>query len=264
MTRVVGTLATGAPIVEDLLPAGGVAPYRYMGDLIQPQGLVLHDTETPPPGEYGPGATAEAIRNGFLNSHNSAHVVVDWEKALVLVPWEPGQAREAFHAKDPVNSHFLGVELCTAPNDRSRALKAYHNWTAMAAHMMAAYRWPATPGITGATYSGNRLNDVCLSGACHPSARLWTHNWVSYAEATGCLYPGYFVAGKTPTTHTDPVGYLASIDITPEQMQRDIALQTGFNPSLPLTPVLVGVGTALVVFKHAAIAKALAGLLGGL
>lgn len=66
-------------------------------------GVVLHETATP-------GATAESEFNYFNNNKvgASAHAFVDWTNTVQTIPWN----EKAWHAKEPANSMFIGIEMC--------------------------------------------------------------------------------------------------------------------------------------------------------
>lgn len=68
-----------------------------------PIGVVLHETATP-------GATAQAEYSYFNNTKvgASAHAFVDWDETIQTIPWD----EVAWHAKEPANSMFIGIEMC--------------------------------------------------------------------------------------------------------------------------------------------------------
>lgn len=70
---------------------------------LKPQGIVLHDTDTP-------GATADSERKYFQNQAPgaSAHVFVDWEQIVQIIPFN----EKAWHAGPTANKRYIGIELC--------------------------------------------------------------------------------------------------------------------------------------------------------
>ncbi|MDI3341841.1 MAG: N-acetylmuramoyl-L-alanine amidase [Sphaerobacter sp.] len=190
-------------IREALIPVG--SPVGRGGQPLEPQGLVLHATA-----DYE--ATAQDIRDYWarLRSPNraNAHLIADWTEVVECVPWEPGKCEKAWHAGEPANSRFIGIELCQS-RDKAKADAAYRNWVAAAATVLRAYGWPADRD------------------------HVWTHRRVSQ-ELGG-------------TTHTDPDGYLAEIGKSVDQAIDDIgeALKAMAQPQQPqptagLTPILHG------------------------
>jgi N-acetylmuramoyl-L-alanine amidase CwlA len=69
----------------------------------KPVGVVLHETATP-------GATASAEFKYFNSAARgaSAHAFVDWTETIQMIPWD----EVAWHAKEPANSQFIGIEMC--------------------------------------------------------------------------------------------------------------------------------------------------------
>lgn len=189
-------------IREALIPVG--KPVGRSGAPLKPQGLVLHSTDDP-------GATAQMIRDYFarLEAPNraNAHIVVDWQEAVVCVPWEPGKAEVAWHAGPTANTRFLGIELCES-RDKAQALAAYRNWIQMAATICKAYGWQPQDRVT-----------------------IWSHAEVS--------------ATWHETSHTDPIGYLKGLGISWEQVLNDIrealkAMQSaGQAPTQPKSPASI-------------------------
>lgn len=79
----------------------------------KPVGVVLHETATP-------GATAQAEFNYFNNGKRgaSAHGFIDWIEDLQTIPFD----EKGWHAKEPANSMFIGIEMCRpCNNDPKRA-----------------------------------------------------------------------------------------------------------------------------------------------
>ncbi|MBE3590019.1 MAG: N-acetylmuramoyl-L-alanine amidase [Firmicutes bacterium] len=188
-------------IREALIPVGN--PVGRGGEKLQPQGLVLHATA-----DYE--ATAQAIRDYWarLRSPNraNAHLIADWSEVVECVPWEPVKCEKAWHAGEPANSRFIGIELCQS-RDKTKALAAYANWVQAAAMVLHTYGWPAD------------------------AAHLWTHRRVSQ-ELGG-------------THHTDPDGYLQELGKTVADAIHDIgeAIKTVAQPQQTqptggLTPIL--------------------------
>lgn len=83
-------------------------PANVSKQKIKASGVVLHETATP-------GATA-AMEVKAFNSHDwraSAHAFIDWAEDVQTLPWET----KGWHAKEPANSLFVGVEMCRPRND---------------------------------------------------------------------------------------------------------------------------------------------------
>lgn len=75
---------------------------KNSGQKLIPKGIVLHETATP-------GATAQNELSFFsTHSATSAHAFIDWIEDLQIIPWDI----KAWHAKEPANSLFIGVEMC--------------------------------------------------------------------------------------------------------------------------------------------------------
>ena len=68
-----------------------------------PQGITLHETATP-------GATAENSFQYFNREYvgASAHVFVDWNERIQMVPYN----ESAWHAGTTANCRYIGVEMC--------------------------------------------------------------------------------------------------------------------------------------------------------
>ncbi len=68
-----------------------------------PMGAVLHSTDTP-------GATAEDEYRYFSSGYRgaSAHVVIDWNEAVQMIPFD----EQSWHAGTTANSRYIGIELC--------------------------------------------------------------------------------------------------------------------------------------------------------
>lgn len=120
----------GAPsIATELLDMG-----HRSGEALAPTGLVLHSTADP-------GATAEQIRAFFarLQSPNrvNAHLAVDWNVALQLVPY----TEVAWHAGPTANGRFLGMELCET-KDPDQFHTSFLSWIAIAVQLFKTHRWP--------------------------------------------------------------------------------------------------------------------------
>lgn len=82
-------------------------PKNVSKQKIKPIGVVLHETATP-------GATA-ALEVKAFNSHDwghSAHGFIDWTEDVQTLPWDT----KGWHAKEPANSMFIGIEMCR-PHD---------------------------------------------------------------------------------------------------------------------------------------------------
>lgn len=78
---------------------------------IKPVGVVLHETATP-------GAMAASEVRAF-NTHDwkaSAHGFIDWEEDVQTLPWDI----KGWHAKEPANTMFIGIEMCRPHNGDPR------------------------------------------------------------------------------------------------------------------------------------------------
>jgi N-acetylmuramoyl-L-alanine amidase len=75
--------------------------------VLKPRGIALHETATS-------GATAENEHKYFNGAERnaSAHAFVDWNSIIQTIPWN----EKAWHACEPANSMFIGIELCHATN----------------------------------------------------------------------------------------------------------------------------------------------------
>lgn len=75
---------------------------KYSKYKLNAEGIVLHDTATP-------GATAQNEFEFFSRyTGANAHAFIDWIQDLQIIPWD----HQAWHAKDPANQKFIGVEMC--------------------------------------------------------------------------------------------------------------------------------------------------------
>ncbi len=130
------------------------------GTPLRPQGLVLHSTADP-------GATAREVRAYFegqalrfaalqpgsafgedmlafaSGADASAHAVVDWAEAIVLVPLD----EVAWHAGHTANGLFLGMELCET-HDPAQFHDSFLRWIDGARELFALYGWPVVDGQT--------------------------------------------------------------------------------------------------------------------
>ena len=79
-----------------------IAKNRSVYPLV-PQGITLHETATP-------GATAENSFQYFNREYvgASAHVFVDWNERIQMVPYN----ESAWHAGTTANCRYIGVEMC--------------------------------------------------------------------------------------------------------------------------------------------------------
>lgn len=158
---------------ERLLPVGekGNRP----GTPLQPIGLVIHTTANP-------GASAENHYKYWSSGYraSSAHIVVDWELALTLVPWQPGRAEVAWHAGAQANTRFLGMEICES-NDPAQAQRAIDNAAEVAAQVLRAWGWGTERLIAHAQVAW------WLGGTDHqdplPYLARWNRTWADFVAA---------------------------------------------------------------------------------
>lgn len=73
------------------------------GTKLKPQGIVVHETSNP-------GATAQNHYNYWNSKYrgSSAHVVLDWNEIIQLIPYN----EVSWHAGRTANLRFIGIELC--------------------------------------------------------------------------------------------------------------------------------------------------------
>lgn len=115
------------------------------GDRFIPRGLVIHSTANP-------GASARENANYFdqvlpPEKRGSAHLVVDWQEALTLIPWRSRIAEHAWHAGDSANQRFLGMEICETI-DPVLFDRVWANAIDAAAQVLTAYRWATDALLT--------------------------------------------------------------------------------------------------------------------
>jgi len=87
------------------------------GTIIKARGIVLHETAN-----FGVGAYNHAVYFNNPAVKASAHVVVDWEDVIQLIPFN----EIAWHAGKTANLNYIGVEMCHAEN-KERFDIVYHN-----------------------------------------------------------------------------------------------------------------------------------------
>lgn len=127
------------------------------------QGVVAHDTENNE-------ATAQANRDYFNRAgvDASAHLIVDWNEIIECIPWERGEAEQAWHAGPTANSMYVGIELCTT-KDPDKFAASFGRYLYAIARVLDEYGLKTGPG-------------------------LWSHKGVAEKWHE--------------TNHTDPYGYL--------------------------------------------------------
>lgn len=147
----------------------------------KPTGIVLHETATQ-------GATAQNEFNYFDKNKvgASAHGFIDWVEDLQFIPWD----EKAWHACEPANSLFLGIEMCRPKdNDPKKKEKMLITYTATVEAFARLYKWVLK--IDKIT------KDNLMS---HDEVRI---KW-----------------GKT--THTDPTSYLKEIGKSMDIFRKDV------------------------------------------
>nr|PZN41347.1 MAG: hypothetical protein DIU70_06660 [Bacillota bacterium] len=175
-------------IEERLLPKGeqGNRP----GTPLSPIGLVIHTTANP-------GADAEVHYRYWSSGYraSSAHIVVDWGRALTLIPWQPGRAEVAWHAGPQANKRFLGLEICES-NDPVQAQRAMENAAEVAAQVLRAWGWGTERLIAHAQVAW------WLGGTDHqdplPYLARWNRTWADFVAAVDRALRGLPAVAPAP------------------------------------------------------------------
>lgn len=156
---------------------------------LNPIGTVLHSTATPGATDYNEFVYFNRAYRGA-----SAHAFVDWDSITQTIPWY----EKAWHAAEPANSMFIGIELCEPrDNDPDRQRKFNEVWKRAVwlfayVHVNLIKR--------GAPRKITKYN-------------LMSHNEVSLKWRN--------------TTHTDPTGYFRKYGKTVDQFRQEV--QTKVN-----------------------------------
>lgn len=150
---------------------------KNSGKRLNPQGIVLHETATP-------GATAQAEYKYFnRETSRSAHAFIDWYEDLQIIPWNV----KAWHAMEPANSVFIGVEMCRPKTHDPEKMKIVY-WATVDA-FARIYRW-------------------ILEEKTVTPENLMTHHEVTLKWKR--------------STHTDPTGLFKEYGYTIEQFRADV------------------------------------------
>lgn len=150
---------------------------KTSGKKFIPVGIVLHETATP-------GATAQAEYKYFCKeTGRSAHAFIDWNEDLQILPWDI----KAWHAKEPANSMFIGIEMCRPKTHDPDKMKVVY-WATVDA-FARLYRWI--------------LNIKTVT-----KDNLMTHHEVSLKWKN--------------TTHTDPTALFKEYGYTVDQFRFDV------------------------------------------
>ena len=164
------------------------------GTPLKPVGMVLHDTATP-------GATAMNERNYFNNNNvkASAHAFVDWNEIVVTIPFN----EVAWHAAQPANSMFLGIEMCVPKPHDAAKFKAVYD---------------ATVGLFADSFI-TKLKVTTVT-----KANLMSHHEVSLKWHN--------------TDHTDPDAFLKEYGKTMDGFRADVqkTINERLNPPEPEPP----------------------------
>jgi len=163
-------------------------------------GMVLHETATQ-------GATAQNEFNYFNKNKvgASAHAFVDWNESVQFIPWD----EQAWHAKNPANQMFIGVEMCRPKDSDPKKLEK----------MNIVYNASIEDFARVFKYILN-INKITKDNLMsHDEVRLKWNN----------------------TTHTDPTSYLKEISKSMDVFRQDVQNklnQLNSEPK-PLSPIAV-------------------------
>jgi len=146
-----------------------------------PIGVVLHETATP-------GATAKNEFNYFNNNKvgASAHGFTDWIEDIQTMPWN----EKGWHAKEPANSKFIGIEMCRPKNDDPNKIEK----------MKLTYQ------CTVEAFA--RLFKYILKIDTVTKDNLMSHDEVRIKWNN--------------TTHTDPTAYLKELKLNMDDFRKDV------------------------------------------
>ena len=147
----------------------------------KPVGIVLHETATP-------GATAQNEYNYFNTGKRgaSAHGFIDWVEDIQTIPW----MEKGWHAKEPANSLFIGIEMCRPENNDPQKIDK----------MIVTY--------LASVNAIARLFFYVLKIKKVTKENLMSHDEVRKKWKN--------------TTHVDPTSYLKEIGKTIDQFRKDV------------------------------------------
>jgi N-acetylmuramoyl-L-alanine amidase CwlA len=152
----------------------------------KPVGVVLHETATP-------GATASAEFKYFNSAARgaSAHAFVDWTETIQMIPWDEA----AWHAKEPANSQFIGIEMCRPKiHDTEKFEIVYNEAVALFSRLF---------------FIVLKINKISKDNLMsHDEVRLKWRN----------------------TSHTDPTAYLKEYGKTMDGFRADVQAAINNNP----------------------------------
>lgn len=123
------------PVVKQYLPPG--KPTNRPMTALSPQGLVLHETDTP-------GATAQNERDYFAGGYRggSAHYFVDPNVTLQDIP----EDEQAWHAGATANRTMLSIEMTRPPaHDQVWFDAVWDRTVDLAADICISYEWNTDP-----------------------------------------------------------------------------------------------------------------------
>lgn len=124
-------------IIQDLLPLG--REYNRPGTSLSPQGIEIHDTDTP-------GATDENERayegNGYHGS--SANIFIDWDSIRQIIP----DNEQAWGAGPTANRMFIHVEMCVPDShDPDKFREIWDRTVWCVAYKCIQYGWSTGPDV---------------------------------------------------------------------------------------------------------------------
>lgn len=150
---------------------------KTSGKHLKPQGIVLHETACP-------GATAQAEYKYFSReTGRSAHAFIDWYEDLQIIPWDI----QAWHAKEPANSLYIGIEMCRPKTHDPEKMKIVY--------------WSTVDAFA-------RLYRYILGIRTVTPENLMTHHEVTLKWKR--------------STHTDPTSLFKEYGYTIEQFRKDV------------------------------------------
>lgn len=122
-------------VTKQYLPPG--KQYNRPLTALTPQGLALHETDTP-------GATAQNERDYFAGGYRggSAHYFVDSDATIQAIP----ENEQAWHAGPTANKTMLSIEMCRpASHDPAYFARVWDRTVDLAADICVRYGWNTDP-----------------------------------------------------------------------------------------------------------------------